>query len=43
MKSEQKVNLNELTGMAYKIAKAVIEKEGVYYCIIGGVKTEIRA
>lgn len=38
---EQVKKLEELTNIAYRIAKAVIEKDGVYYCIIDGKRTKV--
>lgn len=43
MKPEQTVKLESLANLAYRIAKAVIEREGAYYCMIDGKRTKVVA
>ena len=40
---EQIVKLESLKNMAYRIAKAVIEKDGAYYCTLDGKRTKVVA
>jgi len=39
--AEKTVALDALSGIAYKIAEYNIRINGVYYCVIGGVRVKV--
>ena len=42
-KPEQTIRLSETTNMLRRIAAAMIQKDGAYYCVVDGKRTKVVA